>query len=271
MSRERLDVVLVSRGLARSRNQAQTLIRAGCVRVDGRVTTRASARPVDPSEISVDTAADPLWVSRSGTKLAHAIDTWQSRGLIVPDRAALDVGASTGGFTQVLLHRGARHVVALDVGHGQLAPEVAADARVTEVSGLSVRDATRADLTVSADLAVIDVSFISLRQVLAPVRSLLSEPADVVALVKPQFEVGRRALGKGGVVRSWRHRRLALQAVLQQATQDQWGIRGLIGSPLAGSHGNREYLVWLTTPSDRDLTWQAVTASIDRLETGEPP
>lgn len=241
----RLDAELVRRGLARSRAQAAELVKAGRVLVDGSSVLKPSTST--SSDASIEVAGDePGWVGRAAYKLLGALDTFGPRGLAVDGKRCLDVGASTGGFTQVLLRHGAAHVTALDVGHGQLVPELAADPRVTERSGTSIRDVTPADLGGRFDVVVVDLSFISLRLVLPSLADLIAAHGDLVGLIKPQFEVGRERLGKGGVVRSDAHRRDALLTVLRSAADTGLRLHGLTTSPIRGSAGNREYLGWWT-------------------------
>ncbi len=241
----RLDSELVRRGLARSRGHAQELIDAGAVTVLDVRTPKASTPVSGDTPIEVDSGGSE-WVGRAAYKLLAALDTWGPQGLHVAARRCADVGASTGGFTQVLLAHGAAQVAAIDVGHGQLAPGVAADPRVRELSGVNIRDADPATLGAPFDLVVADLSFISLTLVSAQLAALASPTADVVLLVKPQFEVGRSRLGKGGIVRSAGHRAAAVRAVLD-AVQGH-GLAVIAGrpSPVTGNGGNREYLVWVT-------------------------
>jgi 23S rRNA (cytidine1920-2'-O)/16S rRNA (cytidine1409-2'-O)-methyltransferase len=242
----RLDVELVRRGLARSRGQARDLVRSGEVRVDGATMTRPSA-PVSP-DATLDVATGPdRWVGRGAYKLLAALETFGAAGLEVRGRRCLDIGASTGGFTQVLLDAGAAHVTALDVGHDQLATEVAADPRVTERSGTNIRDVCPGDFGPPFDLAVVDLSFISLRLVLPVLLPLLASGADAVLLVKPQFEVGRERLARTGVVTSAYERQRVLDEVVEAARAVGLHRRGLEPSPMRGTTGNQEYLLWVTT------------------------
>lgn len=188
----------------------------------------------------------PRWVGRGARKLDHALSRWGPRGLRVTGRRCLDVGASTGGFTQVLLTRGARHVVALDVGHGQLVTELREHPRVSELSGTHIRDATVAMIGGPAELAVVDLSFISLTSVLSLLPPLCVADGDLVLLVKPQFEVGADAVGRGGVVRSVAARRLALESVLHSCGPAGLHIVDLTESPVRGMRGNHEYLLWVS-------------------------
>ena len=240
----RLDTLLVDRGHAASRERARALILAGSVRVNGQPASKAGTSvPID-AEVTVATADHP-YVGRGGLKLAHALDTF---GIPVPGRTALDIGASTGGFTDVLLQRGAAHVIALDVGHGQLDWKIRSDPRVDVLERINARTLTAADLPPGRapfGIVTIDVSFISLRQILPVVPPLLRDAADVVTLVKPQFEAGRFEVGKGGIVRD-----AAVQArVIEEITAaaDALGLSraGMTESPIAGMEGNREFLLHL--------------------------
>ncbi len=245
----RADQALVADGLARSRRVAAELIRAGRVRAGGRVVRKPSAAIAVDEALAIDGEVEP-WVGRAAYKLLHALDTFDAidpRGL-----RCIDVGASTGGFTQVLLRRGAREIVAIDVGHGQLAREVGADARVRDLSGLSIRDvvagpgdgAVEGAHIAPADLVVCDLSFISLRLVLPTLAALTDPGGDLVSLVKPQFEVGRERLGHGGIVRSATARAEAVEAVVGAACDAGLHVHGLAASPITGAGGNREYLLW---------------------------
>jgi len=236
--RVRLDQALVAKGLVPSRQRAQALVRAGLVRVAGAVAARPD-QMVDPS-VTIRLEHAKAYVSRGGDKLAAALDAF---GVDPAGRVCLDVGASTGGFTDILLQRGAARVIAVDVGYGQLAWSLRQDPRVTVLERVNIRHLDR--LPVPANLAVIDVSFISLRLVLPPVRELLSPPGEVVALVKPQFEVGKGAVGKGGVVRDPEQHRRVLSELRQFAEERGYEIAAEIPSPILGAKGNREFLLHL--------------------------
>jgi len=241
----RLDVALVERGLARSRQHAKTLIDAGRVQVGAAVARRPAAAVAPDTTVRVAADPDdPGYVSRAAHKLAGALDRWED--LRVAGRDCLDVGASTGGFTDVLLRRGARRVVAVDVGHGQLDPRLRADPRVELREGVNARDLRAGDVDPAPTLVVADLSFISLRLVLEAVASVAAPDADLVVLVKPQFEVGRSGLGPGGVVRDPRARRQAVVGVLEVAETLGLAARGLAASTLPGPAGNLEYPLWLT-------------------------
>jgi len=236
--RVRLDQALVAQGLVPSRQRAQAMVRAGLVRVAGAVADRPD-QMVDP-DVSIDLDRVKTYVSRGGDKLAAALDAF---GIDPAGRVCLDVGASTGGFTDLLLQRGATRVIAVDVGYGQLAWSLRQDPRVTVLERVNIRHLDL--LPVPADLAVIDVSFISLRLVLPRVGELLSPPGDVVALVKPQFEVGKGAVGKGGVVRDPDQHRQVLSEIRKFAEDAGYEVAGDIPSPILGAKGNREFLLHL--------------------------
>lgn len=239
MSRERLDEILVRRGLAPSRARARDAILRGRVSVEGRIIAKAGAPVAANAAIVVE---DPAlaWVSRAALKLEAALDAF---GFDVADHACLDIGASTGGFTQVLLARGAACVHAVDVGHNQLDPSIAADPRVVVHEGLNARDLSREHIPGPVRVVVADVSFIPLRLALGPALALAAADAVLVALVKPQFEVGREGLGKGGVVRDPARADAAVDAVEAWLAGRGWAIAGRIASPIAGSDGNREFLI----------------------------
>ena len=223
---------------------------SGLVTVSGTVVTKP-ARPVGGEDALVVASTGPRWVGRAAHKLAAALDAWVPEGLAVEGRRCVDVGASTGGFTQVLLAAGARSVVAVDVGHGQLVPELTADPRVEERSGTTVRGLTAADLGGPADLVVADLSFISLTLVLGDLAGLMGRDADLVVLVKPQFEVGRGRLNNQGVVTSDRDRAQALLAVVDAVGDHGLHVHGIRPSPISGTTGNAEYLLWARSdPSD---------------------
>jgi 23S rRNA (cytidine1920-2'-O)/16S rRNA (cytidine1409-2'-O)-methyltransferase len=244
--RARLDAELVRRGLARSREQAAELVAAGQVRVPGRTSVKAATQITSGEPIVVEQPAGETYVSRGGHKLAGALDVFEADGLVVAGRRALDAGASTGGFTDVLLRRGAREVVCVDVGYGQLAWSLQTDDRVRVVDRTNVRDLTPATIGAPVDLVVADLSFISLRLVLPALVSVASADADLVPMVKPQFEVGREALGAGGVVREPERRAAAVATVAATAYEEHGlGVAGVTASPLPGPAGNVEYFLWL--------------------------
>ena len=268
-STRRLDVELVARRLARSRGQARELVKSGSVRLDGSPAKKVST-PVSAGQRLELASGVEDWVSRAAYKLAAALESFGAAGLRAEGKRCVDVGACTGGFTQVLLRRGAREVVALDVGHGQLAEEIAGDPRVTECSGVNIRDARADDLGGPAELLVADLSFISLRLVLPVLRDLVEPSGDLVLLVKPQFEVGRERLGKGGVVRSAHDRAMVIEQVAVAATAAGLTTKALRASPIRGATGNAEYLLWLTRRPDEGLTTAQVTELAATLSTEAP-
>lgn len=260
----RLDIELVRRGLARSRGHARSLVEAGDVSVDGATATKPSAPTTAAQAVHVREEG-PRWVSRAAYKLVGALEAFGPRGLTVRGRRALDVGASTGGFTQVLLHEGAAHVTALDVGHDQLVPEVAQDPRVTERSGTTVRGLTPEEVGGRVEVLVADLSFISLTLVLGTFRGLVTDDADLVVLVKPQFEVGRTRLGKNGIVRDQGDRAWAVTEVGRAAISADLHPHGLVASPVVGTEGNAEYLLWLTPRATGAMGWEALVRAADEV------
>ncbi|GCD46838.1 TlyA family rRNA (cytidine-2'-O)-methyltransferase [Streptomyces paromomycinus] len=252
MARRRLDAELVRRKLARSREHASQLIAAGRVTVGGTTATK-SATQVETSAALVvrDDDSDPDYVSRGGHKLAGALAAFAPRGLKVTGRRALDAGASTGGFTDVLLRAGAGHVVAADVGYGQLAWSLQSDDRVTVKDRTNVRELTLEQLDGEpVDLVVGDLSFIPLGLVLPALVRCAAPDADLVLMVKPQFEVGKERLGSGGVVRSAELRAEAVRGVAERAAALGLGVAGVTASPLPGPSGNVEYFLWLRAGAD---------------------
>lgn len=241
--RRRLDTELVRRGLADSRTRAAALIAQGRVHVDGVVARRASLEVTDRDLSVAEIAHGPDLASRGGHKLAGALDHWPE--IRVDGRRVLDAGASTGGFTDVLLRRGAAEVVAVDVGAGQLVPRLRDHAHVRVVDRSNVRFLSPQDIGGRSDLTVCDLSFISLRLVLGALIACTGADGDLVALVKPQFEVGREALGRGGVVRDPDDRAAAVEAVAACAGAAGWGGRDVVRSVLPGPAGNVEYFLWL--------------------------
>ncbi|GAA1568609.1 hemolysin [Actinomadura kijaniata] len=248
MSRHRLDAELVRRKLARSREHAAQLITEGRVKVGGQIAAKPATQVDTGAAIVVETAdTGPEYVSRGGHKLAGALAAFTD--LKVPGRTALDAGASTGGFTDVLLRAGAARVYAVDVGYGQIAWSLRTDDRVTVLERVNIRDLTPAMLgqpeAVPPDLVVGDLSFISLKLVLGPIRACVSPDADYAMMVKPQFEVGRDRVGAGGVVRDPALRADAVRGVAEHAATLGLGVRGVTASPLPGPSGNVEYFLWL--------------------------
>jgi 23S rRNA (cytidine1920-2'-O)/16S rRNA (cytidine1409-2'-O)-methyltransferase len=243
MAKVRLDTLLARRGLFDSRARAAASVMAGEVRLGGRAGERA-AKPgqLVPEDVVVAVDERPRFVSRGGVKLANALD---ATGVEADGRRCLDVGASTGGFTDCLLQHGAEHVVALDVAYGELHWSLRTDERVTVVERVNARSLLCSELPYAPDLVVADVSFISLTKVLPAVLACCAERFDALAMVKPQFEAGRDAVGKGGVVRSAGARRSALVAVAASAREAGAAVLGFASSGLPGPKGNRETFVWL--------------------------
>jgi 23S rRNA (cytidine1920-2'-O)/16S rRNA (cytidine1409-2'-O)-methyltransferase len=243
-TRMRLDALLVHKGLVESREKARALILAGQVDVGGHGAQKAGTMVDVEADVRV-IGPDHPWASRGGLKLAHALETF---GVDVTGRLALDIGASTGGFTDVLLQRGARHVIALDVGHGQLHWKLRQDPRVTVIEGANARYLTRADLPdigAGLDIVTIDVSFISLALIFPVLPPLLAPGAPVIALVKPQFEAGRKEVGKRGVVSKPAVHERVIMEVTTAAAEVGLERRGLTESPVTGAQGNKEFLMLL--------------------------
>ena len=241
--RSRLDAELVRRGLARSREHAVSLIAEGRVAVAGTAATKPATGVEAGTPVVVRTDPDePSWVSRGAHKLIGALDAFP---VPVEGRRVLDAGASTGGFTEVALSRGAAEVVAVDVGYGELAWRLRTDERVHVHERTNVRTLTLEVIGGPVDLVVADLSFISLRLVLPALTACAREDADLLPMVKPQFEVGRARLGAGGVVRDPEHRVQAVLEVAQVATSLGWGTAGVVASPLPGPAGNVEFFLWL--------------------------
>jgi len=267
----RLDVALVERGLARSRNQASSLIESRRVFIDGREARKSSQPVTEAAELVVLEAID--YVSRAGHKLAAALEEFTE--IEVVGKICLDVGASTGGFTDVLLRYGAATVIALDVGHDQLAESLVENRMVINIENFNARDLTQENLqklvgsrleqkiidnTIS--LVVADLSFISLTLVLAQM-SQIAPNANFVLLIKPQFEVGKKSLDASGIVNDHRLRASAIRQVLDEAKAQGLNIHGIIKSPLPGTHGNVEFLVWLNSvETDHSVDW---SGRIDEL------
>jgi 23S rRNA (cytidine1920-2'-O)/16S rRNA (cytidine1409-2'-O)-methyltransferase len=269
--RTRLDAELVRRGLARSREQAAELIAAGRVEVRGTVARKPAAM-VDPAEpVRVREGGPPSYASRGGYKLAGALAGF---GLPVADRRCLDAGASTGGFTDVLLRAGAREVVAVDVGYGQLAWPLRTDPRVRVLERTNVRTLMPEMIGGVAELTVADLSFISLRLVLPALAGCTAPDGDLVPMVKPQFEVGKERIGAGGVVRDPELRAEAVSAVAAAAYELGFGTAGVLPSPLPGPAGNVEFFLWLRRDAGPpDKVAIRSTVAVDRIDAveGEEP
>ena len=262
--RSRLDAELVRRGLARSREQAAELIAAGRVAVSGQTAAKAATQVSRDAPVTV--AADdegPQYVSRGGHKLAGALRVFAGGGLTVAGKRCLDAGASTGGFTDVLLRAGAAHVVAVDVGYGQLAWSLRTDPRVTVLDRANVRSLQPEQVAPAPGLVTADLSFISLTLVLPALVACAAPGADLVLMVKPQFEVGKGRVGSGGVVRDPALREAAVAAVAAAAAVAGLGVAGVTASPLPGPSGNVEYFLWLRAgapPLDEEALRQAIAA-----------
>jgi 23S rRNA (cytidine1920-2'-O)/16S rRNA (cytidine1409-2'-O)-methyltransferase len=257
---KRLDALMAERGLFESRSRAAAAVMAGAVRIGGEPARKPGQMVSDDAEISVERG--PEFVSRGGTKLANALD---ALGIEVERRRALDVGASTGGFTDVLLQRGAEAVVALDVAYGELHWRLRQDPRVTVIERTNARSLEAGDLPFRPDLVVADVSFISLTKVLPAVLACAAPSFDCLAMVKPQFEAGRERIGKGGVVRDPETRVETVVAVAEAARADGWSVMGFAPSGLAGPAGNRETFAWLAEPG-REGALEDLTAAVRAVD-----
>ena len=275
--RLRLDAELVRRGLARSREHAGELISAGRVKVSGAVATKpATGVTTDVALVVRDDPDRPDYVSRGGHKLAGALAAFEPLGLRVAGRRCLDAGASTGGFTEVLLSRGASEVVAVDVGYGELAWSLRTDDRVRVHERTNVRALTPEAIDGPVDLVVADLSFISLRLVLPALTACARADADLLPMVKPQFEVGKDRVGKGGVVRDLALRAEAVTSVAEAAAARGWGARAVTTSPLPGPSGNVEFFLWLRrgeatiTAEDVDREVRRTPGSSEADERVEP-
>jgi 23S rRNA (cytidine1920-2'-O)/16S rRNA (cytidine1409-2'-O)-methyltransferase len=241
VAKKRLDSLLSERGLVTTRERARALILAGQVKVNGAVISKAGTLVADDASIELITPDHP-YVGRGGIKLAHALDVF---GIAVTGRNALDVGASTGGFTDVLLQRGAASVVALDVGRGQLDWRLRNDPRVIVREGVNARALGGSDVPHAVDLVTIDVAFISLRHIFPALPPVLAPAADVVALVKPQFEAGRDQVGKGGIVSDPAVHEAVLAQVTTAASEAAFARVAMSPSPITGAEGNREFFLHL--------------------------
>ncbi len=240
----RLDSLLVSRGLAQSRERATALILSGVVLVNGQPARKAGEQVAADADVALK-APDHPYVGRGGIKLAHALDTF---GVAVDGREALDIGASTGGFTDVLLKRGASRVVAFDVGHGQLDWTIRNDPRVVVIERANARSLEPAHLPSLVDIVTVDVSFISLRHIFPRIPPLLRPDADVVALVKPQFEAGRAEVGKKGIVRDPEVQARVVDEATRAAAEVGLLREAMTESPITGDTGNREFFLHLRSP-----------------------
>lgn len=258
----RVDAELVRRGLARSRQQAAELIDAGRVRIDGIPAAKAATAVPTTASLVVQGESEDRWVSRGAHKLLGALAAFGPQGLSVEGRRCLDAGASTGGFTEVLLRSGAREVVAADVGYGQLAWSLQSDDRVTVIDRTNVRTLTPEMIGGRAELIVADLSFISLALVLNALIACATPDADIVPMVKPQFEVGKELVGAGGVVREQQLRADAVISVARRAQAHGWYTAGVTASPLPGPSGNVEYFLWLRAAESGVDIESAVTEAV---------
>ncbi|QDH10943.1 TlyA family RNA methyltransferase [Nocardioides dongxiaopingii] len=269
--RLRLDAELVRRGLARSREHAAELVSAGRVTVSGATATKpATGVTTDVAIVVVDDPDRPDYVSRGGHKLAGALDVFEPAGLVVARRRCLDAGASTGGFTDVLLRRGAREVVAVDVGYGQLAWSLQSDDRVDVRDRQNVREITADLIGGPVDLVVGDLSFISLTLVLDALTGVTAADGDLALMVKPQFEVGKDRIGKGGVVRDLGLRAEAVATVADHAARRGWGARMVTRSPLPGPSGNVEFFLWLRR-GDPEISQDDIDAAVHGADVSSVP
>lgn len=238
MAKKRIDNLLVEKGLAESRAKAQAMIMAGDVIADGKDILKAGTLIHEDAEISV--AKPPPFVSRGGLKLDYALEQF---GLDVKDTIAADIGASTGGFTDCLLKRGASRVYAVDVGYGQLDYRLRQDDRVIVKDRINARNTP--DIPEKLDLVVIDVSFISTQKIIPAVSGLLKDDGSIVVLVKPQFEARKSEVGKGGIIRRPEIHAMVLGRFVKWITDNGYRLKGLVGSPIEGASGNREFLAWI--------------------------
>lgn len=242
MKKERLDKLLHSKGLAESREQAKRLILAGLVIINEQKIDKAGTLVPEDADIRLLGQEHP-YVSRGGVKLERALQAFH---IDPTDTIALDIGASTGGFTDCLLQHGAKKVYAVDVGYGQLAWKLVTDPRVINLERTNVRYLSPDDFPEQMDIATIDLSFISLTKILLPVSALLKPQADIIALVKPQFEVGKGEVGKGGIVKSAKKHQQVIEKIREYAESIGLIVKGVIESPIKGAKGNTEFLMCLT-------------------------
>lgn len=262
MSRRlRLDAELVRRGLARSREHASELIAAGLVSVQGRIAEKPATQITTDQAILISQNAERTWVSRGARKLLSALDEFEPLGLDLHGARVLDAGASTGGFTEVALERGAREVIAVDVGYGQLAWALQSDPRVIVKDRTNIRHLTLDDIGGAVDVVVSDLSFISLTLVMEPLIGLIRADGDMVLMIKPQFEVGKEQLGKNGVVREPDLHIQAVRDVCRAAYVARWGTVALAPSQVPGPAGNVEFFAWFrrdADPASEDMIAEAV-------------
>jgi 23S rRNA (cytidine1920-2'-O)/16S rRNA (cytidine1409-2'-O)-methyltransferase len=247
MKKQRLDVALVERGLCETRSKAQSLIMARRILVNGQHVDKAGANVADDDEVRIEALEHP-WVGRGGMKLAHALHEFR---ISVEEKICADIGASTGGFTDVMLKSGAKKVYAIDVGYGQIDVSLRNDPRVVNREKVNARYLTAADFEDVIEFVSIDVSFIPLKLILPAVATFLR--GELVALIKPQFEVGKADVGKGGIVRDEIKRAAAVDAVVVFAREIGFEVRGVIESPVKGAEGNVEYLMYAGNLADRAI------------------
>ena len=238
MAKKRIDIMLVEKGLAESRAKAQAMIMAGDVLADGKIVLKAGTLVNKDADVSV--AESPPFVSRGGLKLDYGLGYF---GLDVRDAVVADIGASTGGFTDCLLKRGVRRVYAVDVGYGQLDYRLRQDPRVIVMDRVNARNTP--DIREKLDMVVIDVSFISVEKIIPAVAGLLKEKGSIIVLVKPQFEAKRKEVGKGGIIRQPEIHARVLGRFVKWVTDNGYRLKGMVGSPIEGASGNREFLTWL--------------------------
>jgi 23S rRNA (cytidine1920-2'-O)/16S rRNA (cytidine1409-2'-O)-methyltransferase len=262
--KERIDVALVARGLCDSREKAARLLLAGAVTVDGKRVDKPGTLVAPGADLQL--TAKQKFVSRGGDKLAHALEAF---AVSPKGRVCIDVGASTGGFTHCLLEAGATRVYAVDVGQGQLDASLRADGRVVVMEKTNARQLAPDAFPDQPHLATVDVSFISVEKVIPSVFNILASEGEVVVLVKPQFEIGKGLVGKGGVVRDASHHKTVISRVARFSVLHGWHVRGVTASPLKGPKGNREFFL-LLTKTGRTLTdLDALIAQVTAEE--EPP
>ena len=238
MAKKRIDIMLLEKGLAESRAKAQAMIMAGDVLADGKIVLKAGTLVNKDADVSV--AEPPPFVSRGGLKLDYGLGYF---GLDVRDAVVADIGASTGGFTDCLLKRGVRRVYAVDVGYGQLDYRLRQDPRVIVMDRVNARNTP--DIREKLDIVVIDVSFISVEKIIPAVAGLLKEKGSIIVLVKPQFEAKRKEVGKGGIIRQPEIHARVLGRFVKWVTDNGYRLKGMVGSPIEGASGNREFLTWL--------------------------
>ena len=252
MAKERLDVLLVSRGLAESREKAKAIIMSGNVYVDGQKEDKAGSN--FPAEAVIEVRGNTLkYVSRGGLKLEKAMENFD---VTLAGKICMDVGSSTGGFTDCMLQNGAVKVYAVDVGHGQLAWKLRNDERVVCMEKTNIRYVTPEDVADKINFSSIDVSFISLTKVLLPVKNLLTDDGQIVCLIKPQFEAGREKVGKKGVVRDIEVHLEVVNKIVTFLIENEFNILGLSFSPIKGPEGNREYLVYFTKDKEKEGSFE---------------